>query len=606
MSDNSKQIKALLQMRGFRRAISGEFDENSLLMKLLNETVAALDASGGIIFLLDENRIIRSGNISSLPQPDLLPAYCSHILQQAREASNDLLVHESGRIGTGLWSARQSIGLIMVCERQSEAGTVEFDVQDQALLIALAATASIALDKYAIEQELLLSERSYPSSEIEGLIRGSSAAVQEVRKQVEILTNATGNVSALILGENGVGKELVAEAIRIRGPYQDGNHQSVNCKGFTKELLRSELFGHERGAFTGAVSRKIGLMEAANNGVLFLDEIGELDLELQGVLLRALETRKFKRVGGLTDIESDFQLVCATNRDLKEAISQGQFREDLYYRIAEFEIYVPPLRERLADIEELIQYFLKHFNDHYGKSVNGFSQRALHNLKQHTWPGNIRELRNVVSRGVLRAPGAYVDNEHLDAELQEQSGDQLIFDSIIPLKEAVANYVRFAYNKMRQHTTQTMEILGIDYRQLMRHLGKRIDEHLTADLQDGVELEIVERAESIMRIAGIPPEKQRAAKRGIIESVINAVEHSQSQDNKLKVDFEVTARLFRIKVRDFGLGFDPDSVPKVDATSKIRSRVSRGWGLHIIRESVDLLDIKSGSTGTTVVMTINR
>lgn len=235
-------------------------------------------------------------------------------------------------------------------------------------------------------------------------IIGTHASVAELRQQASRV--GVTEAAVLIQGESGVGKELVANAIhRLSG--RDGSFVALNCGAVPPELLTSQLFGHEKGSFTGAHSRQVGFFEQAEGGTLFLDEVTEMPLHLQVHLLRALETRSVRRVGGTEDIPVDVRIVSATNRDPEEAISAGRLREDLYYRLCEFPLRVPPLRERSDDIPALAEFFLARLNERYG-TRRGFAPEALRSLLRYRWPGNIRELKNVVQRAYILADGDVV------------------------------------------------------------------------------------------------------------------------------------------------------------------------------------------------------
>jgi transcriptional regulator with GAF, ATPase, and Fis domain len=227
----------------------------------------------------------------------------------------------------------------------------------------------------------------------------------------------------LILGETGTGKELIAEAIHRHSGRREGPFVKVNCAALPENLLESELFGHERGAFTGADRQRVGRFELANEGTLLLDEIGTMSPGTQAKVLRVLQEREFERLGGTRTIKSDVRVVAATNRDLEDAIASGGFREDLYYRLNVVSIRMPPLRERKEDIIPLATFFLHRFADDLKKPVRGFSPAALRVLTRHHWPGNIRELENTVERAVLMADGDIVEPKDLSVAGQESGRD---------------------------------------------------------------------------------------------------------------------------------------------------------------------------------------
>ena len=242
-------------------------------------------------------------------------------------------------------------------------------------------------------------------------IVSDNGAMQEVFKLVQKVKD--NDICVLVLGESGTGKELIARAIHYNGSRKKEPFVVVNCASIPHDLLESELFGHEKGAFTGAHQRRIGKFEQAGSGTLFLDEIGELDLSLQSKLLRVIQSKQFERVGGNETLTTSVRLVSATNRDLVKAVAQKQFREDLYFRLATFPIMLPPLRERRSDILLLAETFLKKFSSEVSKAGLGFSKKALKLLYEYPWPGNVRELENAIQRAVLMADGAAITDKDL-------------------------------------------------------------------------------------------------------------------------------------------------------------------------------------------------
>jgi Nif-specific regulatory protein len=242
---------------------------------------------------------------------------------------------------------------------------------------------------------------------LESELVGESPALHKVETQVRRVAETKATV--LIRGESGVGKELVARAIHNSSPRREQPFVTLNCAALTETLLESELFGHEKGAFTGATERLIGKFEAADTGTIFLDEIGEMALTTQAKFLRVLEGQPFERVGGNTPIKVDVRVVAATNRPLEEAVRAGTFRRDLFYRLQVVQIDVPPLRERLEDVPRIAEHFLKRFARETGRKIRGFTESATQKLKGHGWPGNVRELRNVVERAVALGAGPVID-----------------------------------------------------------------------------------------------------------------------------------------------------------------------------------------------------
>lgn len=240
-------------------------------------------------------------------------------------------------------------------------------------------------------------------------------AMLELLRQAQRAAQAS--VSVLITGETGTGKEVLARAIHQMGPRKNKPFVAINCAAIQSTMLESELFGYEAGAFTGAQKRKTGLMEVADNGILFLDEIASMPLDIQAKLLRALAERSFRRVGGTTEIKVDVQVLAASNRNLTTMITDGTFREDLYYRLKVVDLDIPPLRERQDEIPALVGAFIRENNPRYGLNIEGCTPAALDALMQHTWPGNIRELRNVIERAMLFCDERLIDLPHLPREV---------------------------------------------------------------------------------------------------------------------------------------------------------------------------------------------
>jgi len=255
-----------------------------------------------------------------------------------------------------------------------------------------------------INAPYLADERTVRKSERTGSsfldeIVGRRGSLRSILSQVEAVAGT--NTTILITGETGTGKEVIARAIHELSPRRNRNLVKVNCAAMPAGLLESELFGHERGAFTGAVNSHVGRFALADRGTLFLDEIGDMPLELQPKLLRVLQEREFEAVGSTRTTRVDVRVVAATNQDLKRMAQDREFREDLYYRLNVFPIYLPPLRERKADIPELVEYFVQQFASSMDKSIESIPQETMRSLVRHPWPGNIRELQNYIARGVI-------------------------------------------------------------------------------------------------------------------------------------------------------------------------------------------------------------
>jgi two-component system response regulator AtoC len=307
---------------------------------------------------------------------------------------------------------------------------------------------------------------------------GRSTVMQNIYKTIGRIANS--NATVLIRGESGTGKELVARAIHFNSIRKDKNFVKINCASIPENLLESELFGHEKGAFTGAVTAKQGKFELAHQGTIFLDEIGEMSLATQAKLLRVLQEREFERVGGTETIRVDVRIVAATNKDLEKSIDEGTFREDLYYRINVVDIVMPPLRERKEDIPELVEHIIKNCCLEHGKTITGFSREAMKLLEAYDWPGNIRELKNVCERAVLMSSGPVLTIEDLPLSLQKSNRrvewlGEIQGDS---LKEIVAEVEREVILKAleennwnRSATAQALKINRSSLYAKMKELG---------------------------------------------------------------------------------------------------------------------------------------
>lgn len=289
---------------------------------------------------------------------------------------------------------------------------------------------------------------------------------------------ARSQSTVLILGESGTGKELLARAIHAESPRKSDPFVAVSCAALTESLLESELFGHEKGAFTGAIARRRGKFEVANGGTIFLDEIGDISQKLQVDLLRVLEDRRFFRVGGSESVDVDVRVIAATNRDLKRATEEGRFREDLYYRLNVVPILLPPLRDRREDLPLLIDHFLEHLSVEMNKRVDGVRPDTLALLMKHDWPGNVRELRNVLERGVVVCQGPHLVPE--DLGLVPAATRHEPFDTSLTLDEVERRHVAAVLHHVGGNVTQAAKILDIDrvtlYNKIRKYGLRRHDE----------------------------------------------------------------------------------------------------------------------------------
>ncbi len=302
-------------------------------------------------------------------------------------------------------------------------------------------------------------------------IVGQSPAIQRVLEQIRLV--APSETTVLIRGESGTGKELVARAIHANSPRRYMPIVVVNCGALAEGIIESELFGHEKGAFTGAHYRRKGKFELADGGTLFLDEIGDISLKTQVDLLRVLEEKKICRVGGNTPIPVDFRLIAATNKNLEALVAEGRFREDLYYRINVFSITIPPLRERPEDIPLLAEHFRKKFAQSMNKPVLGISPAAMELLRKHDWPGNVRELQNAIERAVLVCRGREIQPEDLPLHVNE-AREPAVGKSLADMER---QHIRRILQETNWNISQAARLLGIDrvtlYNKIKRYDLKR-------------------------------------------------------------------------------------------------------------------------------------
>ena len=313
-----------------------------------------------------------------------------------------------------------------------------------------------AIKQYALQGEnVKLKEQISEFFKVDDMI-GDSPQMREVFNLIE--TVAKTDTTVMIRGESGTGKELIARAIHANSERRYFPIVTINCGGLPEGILESELFGHERGAFTGAQYRRKGKIELADGGTLFLDEVGNISIKTQMDLLRVIETKQFTRVGGNEIIEVDFRVICATNRDLEQAVQQGTFREDLYYRLNVFSISIPPLRERKSDILHLTNHFINKYAQAMNKQISSISPEAMHILDGYTWPGNVRELENAIERAMVVGKPPAIQPQDLPFQL---SGKNQVPQSG-SLAEVEKHYIILVLEKTNWNISRSAEILQID------------------------------------------------------------------------------------------------------------------------------------------------
>ncbi|HXW04138.1 MAG TPA: sigma-54 dependent transcriptional regulator [Vicinamibacterales bacterium] len=342
-----------------------------------------------------------------------------------------------------------------------------FNLDEISMLVAK------ALETTALRREVraLRASRSEPYA-LDRIV-GDSPAMQSLRGLLQRIAASPAS-TVLLTGESGTGKDLAAKVLHHNSSRSAKPFMNITCSALPETLLESELFGHERGAFTDARQQKIGLIESADGGTVFLDEIGEMVPALQAKLLRFLEEKAFKRVGGSADIRVDVRVVAATNRDLEDAVKQGRFREDLYYRLNVMQIHLPPLREHVSDVPELVTYYIDQFNREFRKQVRGITPEALEVLKGYRWPGNIRELRNAVERAMLLADADRLGPEHFPMTVSRRPGGQGfdLPEEGVSLESVEKGLVTQALQRTGWNHTKAAALLGLNRDQIRYRVEK--------------------------------------------------------------------------------------------------------------------------------------
>ncbi len=325
-----------------------------------------------------------------------------------------------------------------------------------------------------VRENRVLQKRVAEIEKIPSII-GDHPKMKEVYRIISKI--AATNSTVLIYGESGTGKELVARAIHDRSSRKGQPFMAINCAAIPETLIESELFGHEKGSFTGACAREIGILEAANGGTVFLDEIGEMNVSMQAKLLRAIQEKEIRRVGGKTNLSLDVRIISATNRELEQEIRKGAFREDLFYRLNVIRINLPPLRERGSDISTLADFFVAKYRDQSGIAVEGISKPALRLLMNYAWPGNVRQLESVIERSVLMAEGTVIQSEDLPSEITGNAAHGGLVPFELPpeginFEEMEKALILKAMDRSEWVIGKAAQLLGLSYKTLQYRLDK--------------------------------------------------------------------------------------------------------------------------------------
>lgn len=363
-------------------------------------------------------------------------------------------------------SGRGSIGQAVAAIREGAYDFIEKPVERGRLEVTL----KRAFEQVRVQREVQVLRRATMENSGVDFI-GRSRAMQNV---IELIRKvAPSKASVVVTGQSGTGKEMVARAIHNLSPRKDKPFIAINCSAIPPTLMESEIFGYERGAFTGADQRRLGCFELADGGTLFLDEVGEIPPELQAKFLRVLEEEKVRRLGGRNEVSVDVRVLAATNRELKDEIAAGRFREDLYFRLNVFQIQLPPLRDRPDDIPLLVEHFVRKFGREGGKRIRGVTPSAMRRLGDYRWPGNIRELRNCIERAVLLCDGELITEADLPADVLEREGEASIRLPLgMTLREVDRAYVEAVLSRNGGNKSRSAQALGISEKTLYNKLNR--------------------------------------------------------------------------------------------------------------------------------------
>lgn len=473
----------------FSESLGGSFDLDELLATMLDNIIDVTQAArGAVLLVVDGKPQVQVARRSGGRDGGTALAISDSIVDKVLQTRQPLVVSDA--LSDQAFSGAQSVMDLKICSvlcvplitRGEVLGVIYlgndnvvnlFSDESRDLGTVFGALAAMLLRNAILINDLKLSNQSLTQQIARmnyGSLIGASDSMRELFRKVEKV--AVTDISVLITGETGTGKELVASEVHRRSPRNKGPFVAINCGAIPENLLESELFGHVRGAFTGAVATRDGKFQAANGGTLFLDEIGEMPMNLQVKLLRVLEDRRVAKVGEHTGRDVDIRVVAATNRDLLAEVKAGRFREDLYYRLNVVRLHLPPLRERGEDVNLLAKYFLKRYAEEMGVHVSSFSDDALRAFRLHLWPGNIRELENRIKKALIFCEGGSVSAADLEL-------GPLQTGKVEPLTEARETFSRSYVRKVLEinggNRAQTAKDLGVDVRTIYRYLAQDKD-----------------------------------------------------------------------------------------------------------------------------------
>jgi transcriptional regulator with GAF, ATPase, and Fis domain len=496
------ELAALKRLAGFSERLLGRYEIGPLLEALMDQVIALTHADKGFLILLEgsELRVKVARNLDQHNIEDAVSRVSDSIVARVVESRKPLIVADA--INDANFKASESVVnlklLSVMCAPLSDKGELfgiiyvgndrvvsRFDNRALELLTVFAGLASLLLKNALMVNELKLESAGLKKQLEEmsyGDIIGACAGMKEVYKKIDKV--AATDISVLITGETGTGKEMIAREVHRRSPRVKGPFVTINCGAIPENLLESELFGHVKGAFTGAIATRPGKFQAAHGGTLFLDEIGEMPLQLQVKILRALQERAIVKVGETRSEHVDIRVVAATNRVLEDEIKKGSFREDLYYRLNVVNLRLPPLRERGDDTLVIAKYFLTKYVKEFNSKAKGFAPAAQTALRKYSWPGNVRELENRVKKATVLADRPLIAPE--DLELRPEN-----LDPVMPLAQAKEEFQKRYINEVLERNngnrTKTAKDLGVDPRTIFRHLEKLEAERTGKELPPDIE-----------------------------------------------------------------------------------------------------------------------
>jgi transcriptional regulator with GAF, ATPase, and Fis domain len=482
-----QRLLALDTLVRFSERLLGATDVPRLLDELVDALLEVTHADKGFLILLQDGEptVRAARNVARETIEGAMERVSDSIIQRVVETGRPLVVADA--LHDAEWSGSSSVVNLKLCsvmcapltQKGDVFGVIYlgndsvvslFDERSLEVLTVFAGQASLLLENALLVDSLRrenVALKEAVSSRQYGDLIGAGTSMREVYRRIEKV--AATDVSVLVAGETGTGKEIVAREIHRRSPRAGGPFVAVNCGAIPEPLLESELFGHVRGAFTGAVTTRLGRFQAAHGGTLFLDEVGDMPASLQVKLLRALQERAVTKVGDTRPEPVDIRVIAATNKVLEDEIKKGAFREDLYYRLNVVSIALPPLRDRGEDVVVIARWFLQRYAKEFSSRVRGFTPAALVAMRKYAWPGNVRELENRIKKAVVLADRALVSAEDLDLRPE-------ILEPILPLalakEEFQKRYINEVLERNGGNRTKTAKDLGVDPRTIFRHLEK--------------------------------------------------------------------------------------------------------------------------------------